>query len=65
MRLSTSIEYLREMPIVDFLDIVEEIVNADKDQIDAKGSNVQNTNRAWSEEKQKLSEKFKKCCERA
>lgn len=31
MRLSTSIEYLREMPIVDFLDIVDEIVNADKD----------------------------------
>lgn len=30
MRLSTSLEFLRDMPITDFLDVVEEIMNANK-----------------------------------
>jgi len=30
MRLSTSLEYLRNMPISDFLDVVQDIVDSDK-----------------------------------
>ncbi len=30
MRLSTSLEFLRDMPITDFLDVVEEIMIANK-----------------------------------
>lgn len=30
MRCSTSLEYLREMPVKDFLDVVQDIVESEK-----------------------------------
>lgn len=34
MRLSTSVQFFRELPIGDLMDIIEEIVSADEESIE-------------------------------